>query len=78
VREVRALGETVGTPMCDAMLRAKIAVAEERIRGGPEMPPPLPPLPPPFSPRFRPLQLAAAFVLGWMLHSRQKHDDRET
>jgi hypothetical protein len=62
--------------MRNAKLRAKIAIAEERIRGGPEMPPLLPPLPPPFSPRFRPLQLAAAFLFGWMLHSRQKHDDR--
>ncbi len=37
------------------------------------MPPLLPPLPPPFSPRIRALQLAAAFLFGWMLHSRQRH-----
>jgi len=66
--------EAVETPMRDRKLRTKIWVAEEPTRGGIEMPPMLPPLPPPFSPRFRPLQLAAAFLFGWMLHSRQKHD----
>jgi len=60
--------------MCDEKLGTKIWVAEEPRKGGIKMPPLLPPLPPPFSPRFRPLQLAAAFLFGWMLHSRQKQD----
>ncbi len=64
----------VETPMRDSKLRTKNLFAEEPTRGGIKMPPMLPPLPPPFAPRFRPLQLAAAFLFGWMLRSRQKHD----